>query len=95
MRLGDVVYAPGWGAKMRPSHLISNGSESLLILVHLYLVNRLSGPTGSACQRFFFSFYIQKKEKEAICSQTSFFLYIRRVFVFRTKIDPHTYALDI
>lgn len=29
-------------------HLISNGSESILILVHLYLVNRLSGPTGAA-----------------------------------------------
>lgn len=30
-------------------HLISNGSQSILILVHFYLVNRLSGPTGVLC----------------------------------------------
>lgn len=33
-------------AKTYPSHLISNLSESMLILVYLYLLNSLSGPEG-------------------------------------------------
>lgn len=78
---------------MRPPHLISNGSETMLILVYLYLVNSLSGPTGSLSTMWsasdfglIFLEHIQKKEKESLLtalSTDSFYI---------TQRSPHTHT---